>query len=102
MSVETLVSEIGVIVMYAVGGAMLSITPIPFLPMLFFQGLMKYKDDGIGYLVLFIIFNGLFALLPIVFVALAYERSSIGGVIFALAMYWSVIYGLCFDKKKDN
>lgn len=102
MSIEILVVDIGVMVMYAVGGLMLSITPIPFLPMLFFQGLMKHKDDGLGYLILFIIFNGLFAFLPIVFVALAYERSGIGGVIFALAMYWSVIYGLCFDKKKDN
>ncbi|WP_158682581.1 hypothetical protein [Pseudomonas sp. XWY-1] len=102
MSFESIFTEAGVMVMYAVGGFILSITPIPFLPMLFFQGLMKYKDDGLGYLILFIVFNGLFALLPMVFIALAYERSSTGGVIFAFAMYWSVIYGLCFDRNKDS
>lgn len=102
MSIEILVADIGVVVMYAVGGLMLSITPIPFLPMLFFQGLMKHKDDGLGYLILFIIFNGLFALLPIVFVALAYERSGIGGVAFAIAMYWSFIYGLWGGRNKKG
>lgn len=81
-------------IFYLVGGAIiglvLSITPIPYLPIMFVNGARDCweKDRSIGDLLFFFVCNILWALLPLMMILGAFTENFLGGLAFSIAMYF--------------
>lgn len=79
-------------------------TPVPFLPMIYWQGFKKCwkEDQSVGWIAFYGVFNLPWALLPIAFIGGAYSSSGlVPAIFFAVGMYAALICGL-FDKSKSE
>ncbi len=82
-------------------GLIFSITPIPYLPMMYIQGARETweKDHSIGWLLFFLIANILWPLFPIVMIFGAFIESPLGGIALTAAMYYP-LWGIK-DKEEE-
>ncbi len=77
----------------ALMGLLLSVTPIPVLPRLYWSKLLGLREENTGPLLLisFAVFGALWAALPIAFIFAVASSNALAGVVFAVAMYWNIL-----------
>lgn len=78
------------IVSLVASGLVLVISPIPYLSVMFLNEFKKQQDrnEPLYLLVIFVLFNGLHALLPIALIIGAFSLDPIGGLLFTAIMYY--------------
>lgn len=74
-------------------GFFLMITPIPLFPMMFISQFKKlrHENEPISIIAVFLLFNSIPALIPILLIGSAFVYSPIGGILFAIIMYYPAL-----------